>query len=247
MRSTAAASPRAEQGRLHARAIGLEPPAERAGDTDPRRDLRRLHPPGVVVAEAPRPVVGETLAQPGRLARRPRHDDRAALHEPGVDSLALQRLADHVDRAAAGDLHRDRPLAVALRRVALQRAVEMPVAPTPVAAGRAVAGDLALQHGHAQRRIGALEVVRAPEPGEPGADDGDIDVRGAGKRRPRRQVTGLLQPQAQPRVRWRAHPGILADAASAPAVHAREASGMKRRSFPVDPVRSISSTSVTLT
>ena len=56
-------------------------------------------------------------------------------------------------------------------------------APTAVAAGCTEARGLAFEHGDAQARIPSGEGVRRPEPGEPGAHDGDIDRRVTTERR----------------------------------------------------------------
>ena len=53
----------------------------------------------------------------------------------------------------------------------------------PLRPGRAEAGDLGLEHRDPQVGSASAQVVGGPEPGEPGADDGDVDVAVAGQRR----------------------------------------------------------------
>ena len=50
-------------------------------------------------------------------------------------------------------------------------------APAAVAPARAEPGDLGLDHEHVERRVGLEQVVRGPQPGQPGADDDDVRLR----------------------------------------------------------------------
>ena len=103
---------------------------------------------------------------------------RAALDEVAVDALVGADLADLVDGVVHRLLHRDR--APAVRAMADRRRLdgEERRAPAAVAARRAEARDLRLEDRDPQRRIGAMQVVRRPQAGVAGADDGDVDTAG---------------------------------------------------------------------
>ena len=105
-----------------------------------------------------------------------------------------------------GTLHRavlrDRPVVAVPLRQPADRGGEQRRAPAAVAAARAEARHLPLEHRDPQRRVGDCEVVRGPESGVPRADDRDVDVEVTRQRTSRREVVvGGVVPERQRAVR----------------------------------------------
>src|SRR5215207_11189569 len=68
---------------------------------------------------------------------------------------------------------------------------------TAVAPRRAEAGDLPFHHQHAQRRVPPQQAVGRPEPGEPCAKNGDVDLGRAVEWRPWCEIVArVLEPEA---------------------------------------------------
>ena len=94
--------------------------------------------------------------------------------------------ADLVDGALHGAVLGDGALAAVALRQPGHGCREQRRAPAPVASAGPEAGDLRLQHGDPQRRVGRRQVVRGPQPGVAGAHDRHVDVEVAGERWSRR-------------------------------------------------------------
>jgi hypothetical protein len=136
---------------VHGRAVRCVRRPQRAGCRQPGAGLVGAEQCEVVLAEAPPSRLGHLVTGPVELLRGARDDDCAALGEPAVDVLGGDHLRDLVE----GRLHRavlgDRPLLAVPRRQPGHRRGEQRRAPAAVAAARAEAGDLALEH---DRRAG---------------------------------------------------------------------------------------------
>ena len=132
---------------------------------------------GRLVATRSEPPLTHPQSMPSSATTRPTYVDR-------VDHRPLG--ADHALVAAPAAVH------AGLARDA--RRHEPGVAP-----GGAVAGDLGLHQHDPQRRIGAGEAVRRPQPDEPAAHHGHVAVDGALEPRVRLdRLSERVQPQAPP-------------------------------------------------
>ena len=114
--------------------------------------------------------------------------DRAALGEVAVDALARPRWPRRRRRSPAWPGASPAwPRCPCWRASAASERGEQRRAPAAVAPGRTEARHLALEHGDPQRGVGQQQRRGRPQPGEPGADDADVDVEVLGERGARRQ------------------------------------------------------------
>ena len=147
----------------------------------PRGGLAGVEQRQVVVGQPVR--VGLRDLGPGPvelgLAACERHG--AAGPPVAVDALGGGDPAHLADRVVHGPLHGQCPVPAVPPGQRRQRGGEQRRAPAAVAPGRAVPGDLPLQHDDAQRGVGLGQVPRRPQPGVPGAHDRHVGVRVAGQ------------------------------------------------------------------
>ena len=123
----------------------------------------------------------------GSLRVAAHQDDGPSLGELAVDPLRVRSPAHDVDRVLHGPAHGTHGVEPVQPGERCVRRGEQRGAPAAVAARRAEARHLALEHDGAQRRIGESERVRGPQTGEPAADDADVDVEVLGERGARRE------------------------------------------------------------
>ena len=120
----------------------------------------------------------------------------AAAVEVRVDAVLLAERADLVDGLLAGVRERERPLGAAEldERAELGPPGDREAA---VAAARAAAADVLLEHDDVARRLALLDADRRPEPGVAAAHDRDVGARGALERRCGGLVgrEGLVEPE----------------------------------------------------
>ena len=114
--------------------------------------------------------------QPGRLCGVTGDLQCAAFDDACVDALACRDVDHLVDGLVQRLLPGHHAVAAVLLRHPVAVTGHQPGQPAAVATGRAEAGEPGFQDGDAQRRVGALEVVRRPQPGVAGADDADVGV-----------------------------------------------------------------------
>src|SRR5207247_2783003 len=96
------------------------------------------------------------------VARARRDEDVAGAPEPRIDAMPGAELLDAAD--ASGDLARG--LHRSFGAVQLDQAVELippPAREAPVAAARATAADVLLEHRDAEVRVSLREPVRGPQ------------------------------------------------------------------------------------
>ena len=151
-----------------------------------------------LLAEAP--VMPPADLGPGAIPLRTVAGERyvAAVGEAAVDLLLTYDPAHLLHGAVHRALETARSLGVRTRRHLAHGGRVDRRAPAPVAAGSAEPGRLAFQHDHPYGRIGALEVVRGPQPGEPGPDDDHVGGSRPGKRGPWHDPSGIgVVPQAE--------------------------------------------------
>ena len=125
--------------------------------------------------------------------------DSSAARPIAVDRLRGDDPFDLVERVEHRALHRDHRVAAVPARRHGPAAREQCRAPSAVASRRAETRDLALAHDDAQRRIGALQRVRGPEPGVAGTPTITTSaIESPAKRRPRHALLGRKRgvPQA---------------------------------------------------
>ena len=149
---------------------------------------------------------------PPAPASRPRSrascaGDRATYTTPlrTMSASIPYRLADADDLVDRGPQLRREPVDTRLRRADPRRrrpaAGQLGRQPPAVAARRAVAGELRLQHGDPQPRVGHRQVVRRPQPGEAATDDADVAVTSPGSGGQGRGKPDLRVPERHPAVR----------------------------------------------
>ena len=140
-----------------------------------------------VVAEAEPLVVLAVLPDPPHLGVVDGEVDGAALVEPAVDAGARRprrrprRRCGASPAPCARPRPARRPAPPRRRARRSRRRTNRRCAPTPRTR------RFPLEHDDPQRRVGAQQRVRGPQPGEPGADDGHVGVAVAGQRGPRRR------------------------------------------------------------
>ena len=169
--------------RVYACAVRSEVADPRVGNVHALEHLLAGESHDVLLAPAPLAIVVDVGADARLLRLVARDAEDAALGEAAVDLLCRGALADPIDglpRGALGATHgiiatRLGPLAV--------DACDAGADPAAVAARRAKARDLALDHAHAQRRVGIEQAVRGPETRHAGADDRDVAISVALQRR----------------------------------------------------------------
>ena len=175
--------------------------AHDVGRADMPSRLRRVQKDVVLGAEAPRAQVRDLVPCGPQLQGRPSSDHRAALRPVDGPVLGLRHPADLVDGVEHRPLLPHRRVATGLPRQGCQAGREQGRGPAAVAAAGAEAGLLRLEDHHAQRRVLAPQVVRGPQAGVPGPDDGDVG-RGVARQRTAEglaQVVGQgVPPQRQP-------------------------------------------------
>ena len=168
-----------------------------AADQSARVDGRAVG--GVRRAEGPRraqPLArlgrGEHLvavlgARPGELGLAPREDDGAALGEVAVDALGEgHALTSSTEARIAASCASPSDVGNSAEHQPPLR----PEAPNPATSASSTT--------ILQRRVGLGEVVRRPEPGVAGTDDGDVRLGVTLERRPRRPVgRGGLVPERE--------------------------------------------------
>jgi hypothetical protein len=129
------------------------------------------------------------------LVRTASHSQNASAPEVRVDVLARQDRSHLVDGAGNGQELFSRGIltvAVGEFRGADGKAGGQPGAISP---GRTETRDFALDQGNSEIGIAAQQVVGRPQPGKPGAENGDIDGLEAGERRPGGEIVpSRLQP-----------------------------------------------------
>ena len=183
-RSTAGARPRTSRAgaRPRSRGVGRATDAGGRGTPWPRR--------GPAAAgrrrRCPTPARRDLLAGTRELDLGARERDGAALGCLRVDAFGRRDPQHLVDgarasrRAGRGRRARPtragRPAARGTGNSAEHQPPLRPEAPKP--------GGLRLEHDDAEARVVAEQVVRGPQPGEPGADDGDVAGASPGQRRP---------------------------------------------------------------
>ena len=119
----------------------------------------------------------------------------AALADIGVDTLFGCDGEHFVDRRVQRVLVVDRRLPTVGFRHPLTAAGDLVGEPAAVAPGCPETGEPCLQDRDAQTRFRFLEVVRGPQPGVAGPDDGDVDIDRPGQRSARRGQPDLLPPE----------------------------------------------------
>ena len=196
-RSTTRPRPRTSRAGCDGRAVRREARRRDTGCVDPPAGLVGVEP---AVSSSPKPQRARTRRpRPARARAAPALRARVSappLWKSRVDALGGGDAPHLVDGRVHGPLQGDRAVAAVRARPSASRARRRttrehqpplrPEAPKP-------AISRSSDH-HAQRRVGLLEVVRGPEPGEAGADDGHVDVgagragrvAGRGRRGPRR-------------------------------------------------------------
>ena len=141
-------------GRLDPRTVRLEQRTHCPVDPDPFVGLRRVQQPGTGLRpdrlrRGPRP-------QPLQLRRVPGHDQFAALGHVRVDSFGGGHPDDLVHGLVQQRLEPAGQLAAVAGGIAVAPAGHAVGQPAAVAAGRAEAGEAALQHHHVKIRPGLL-------------------------------------------------------------------------------------------
>ncbi|GAA0910870.1 hypothetical protein GCM10009558_016530 [Virgisporangium aurantiacum] len=115
------------------------------------------------------------------MRRRPRDIQNPVADDVGVDPVPVADADDLVD---GGPELRREPLdtrpPVRAFRIGVRSAGQLGRQPPTVATRGTVAGELRLQHGDPQPRIGLRQVVRRPQAGEAATDDADVAVTVAG-------------------------------------------------------------------
>ena len=165
-----------QTGWVDARAVRGEVADARVGNVHALKHLLAGERHDVLLAPAPLALVVDvgTNALFLRLVARDAED--AALGEAAVDPFGGSALADPIDglpRGALGATHgvvtaRLGPLAVHARNAGRD--------PAAVAARRAEARDLTLDHAHAQRWLCVEQAVRGPQARHASTDDRDVTV-----------------------------------------------------------------------
>ena len=161
---------------MQRRAVGRVERGSSPGHPASRGQLVGLEPPQIAIAEPERTslrkLVGEAL-----LLRRGAGDRHGpALGVVGVDPLQLDDPAHLVDRAMELLLHGDRGRPPVAPFEPTESRSKQAGAPSAVAPARAESDALALQHGDPHPAVSRCEVVGGPQSGQPGTDDGDVDV-----------------------------------------------------------------------
>ena len=154
--------------------VGAEHRAERPGDVGARPRLLGVEQPVVGIRMTEGAVRVDSMLRVLQSDLRHRESRPAALVEVGVDTLLLERGADHVDGLEAGALVAHHRVVAMVRHEALAATRQPAVAPTAVAARGPETRDVALDDHDAERRIELGQVVGGPEAGEASADDRDV-------------------------------------------------------------------------
>ena len=166
-----------EFGGVEPRAVRGPAGADGAGDADAFRRLACAAQDTVGLPEGDLDrVVG---LEPGQLGRGAGDFEDAAVVDVGVDVLFGGDADDLGDGVVHGPLQTYGCLVAVLPGVAFA-ARDAVVEPAAVAAGGAVAAEVAFQQHDVEEGCGLLEVVGGPEAGVAAADD--ADVRGACRR-----------------------------------------------------------------
>ena len=176
------------------RVLGRERP-HRTGDADPLRELGGVEQP-VAVAEAEALVLASAVSSAGMPCGPRARISSPPLWKPAsIPASAHTRPTSSTASYVACWVAFAASVPCSLREPA-HRDVQVRGTPGAVAAGRAEAGDLALDHHDPQRRVPALQVERGPEAGHAGTQDRDVGVGGAVDpgARGARIVTGGLEP-----------------------------------------------------
>src|SRR2546423_3699926 len=190
-----AAQASSEEGGLHGRYVAHERAAAKGGRRASLPNLlarQRLH----LVRRTGLGRRAHYLFAHELVARSGGGEDVAGATEPRIDAVLGAELLDAAD--ASGDLTRGSHRA--LVAVQLDQAVELvppPAREAAVAAARAAAADVLLEHRDAEVGIPFREPVGGPEPGEAAADDDDIGHGVARQRRARLRMLArerLTQP-----------------------------------------------------
>ena len=168
---------------MHARHVRRERAAAPAGDAHSPRQRRRIELVQLVLAEAPLALGMHPRARAHRLRVVQRHGHVAALEEVRVHALRGQETADLVHAREHLALQSTNAGAPAAAFVRARRPGEETGNPAAIATRGAEPGSLALQHQHAQGRIGGLQVVGRPQPGVAGPDDRHVGLGGSRQRR----------------------------------------------------------------
>ncbi len=189
-----------EAGRVHGSGVGSEQASADASGVDDGRRLARREQ-RVAVAHAVALVNSVATPEPAQLWLVRREVDGTALGESAVDPLALYDGADLVDGVMhfPGPSRPPRPVGGAFEGG--QRRGLVADAPAAVAARCSEAGDLPLDHHHAEVRVGAQQVVGRPQPGEARADDGHVGVGIARQRRARLEAV-IRRQRVMPVREW---------------------------------------------
>ena len=175
------------------------PRADHTLDGDPGRRLLGIEQHAVLRAHPPRPVVVDQRTYPLQLERGLGKLQGAAMDEVTFDLLALDDAPDLIDGVRDRPAQRhDRLAAAALAHRSGEPASSprthpplRPEAPKPAisASSTTTSSD----------RIGSLQFVRGPQPGESGADDAHVGIPRALERGPRgAERRQLREPVRQP-------------------------------------------------
>ena len=175
--------------------------SETARDLDALAYRLAVEPHDLVFAHAPAVVVGGLFAHALDLLGAGRQVEHATFVVAGIDALGGADDADLVDGVEHRSLHGDSLLAAVVLLDGLQRSREEGRDPAAVTTRGAEADDVLLEHDDAQTRVGLGQVIGRPQAGEAAADDGDIDVERARKRRPRlKRIVDEIEPHAAPAI-----------------------------------------------
>ncbi len=173
--------------------------AEDAVGADQIPRLVGPEPAQVLLAEPQTTCLVDGGQRPHPLRLAAHQVDRPALGEMAVDTLARRGGADDVDGLLHGAAHGPHGFEAVETGQGGVGGGEQRRAPAAVASRGPEARHLAFDDGDAQGGIGQRERVGRPQPGEPAADDADVDVQvlgegGAGRQRGRHG----LPPQREP-------------------------------------------------
>jgi hypothetical protein len=192
--------PAGQPGGLKPRTMRTPRAADGSGHRDPRADLRPGQVDQVVRPPAELPQPGRLRVEPTLLCRVGGDAKVPRFDQVGFDPLPGDHVDDLVHGSEHGALHPHRLGMAMAGSVAVQVSGRRAHQPAPVASGSAEAGELPLDHQHAQVGTSDCEVVGRPETREAATDDGHVRLAVTCEWWPPRRIAEAAVPPRHPAV-----------------------------------------------